>query len=224
MKTQLLAGAITAALASPAFAIPLTHNGIADSGTGLFQWTDTDGVNDDSGHEIHFHYGSFNSTHTFGIFSYDVDTATIIDTVDIFRDSDHIGASSNLQIDELAGVATSQYGTLDIGFDDYAIGFFFDTEGTFYSLDSLNPSGGDFSGAFFEPVASLENFDLTLMIEDDGIGPITYDRITVEISDIEAWASNGGGGGGGNTVPTPGGIALMSIGLMGMGFSRRFLK
>jgi hypothetical protein len=50
-----------------------------------------------------------------------------------------------------------------------------------------------------------------------------FDNGQIEISHITLLDGSGGGGGGGNQIPVPAPLVLMSLGILGLGFTRRFL-
>ena len=223
MYKQLLAGVLAAVLAAPALAIPSSLYGDPESGDELFTFTDTDGVNDDSSFLTEFAWGQLLSTETFGLYQYDEGTNSIVNSLTLFSENDWIGSSSVVEWDIANETASNEHGTIDISLADYAFGLFFSVDGdTYYSQAAFNDNGEDHFGFYWDTDGSTIH-DLHVYAEDDGFGFITKDIIEVGIDDVAPW-DGGGGNPDVNPIPTPGGIALLSIGLFGMGFSRRFLK
>ena len=222
MKKQLLVGIIAFVLASSAFALPTNIWGDPDSGDELFTFTDTDGTNDDSTFLTEFAWGQLFSTERFGLYQYDSGSDAIVNSLVLFDENDWIGSSSVVSWDLGAETASNEYGSIDISLADYAFGLFYEVDGdTYYSQSDLNAGGTDHFSFHWDDDNSTIH-DLHVYAEDDGTNIFTRDFIEIGIDDVTRWVP------GDDVVvvnvPTPGGIALLSLGLFGMGFARRILS
>jgi hypothetical protein len=205
------------AFSTSAFAsiiVPPTYNGLADSGDELWTLTDANAVYDDSGFEMLFEYGQFNtSDHEFGFYHYDSNTGSYASMLKIFDATDSVGTDSNLVWDLQNDQALTQYGSMDLtlasGLD---FGFYFVSDGdTFFSQSALNPNLDDLFGFYWE-TDQFANANLYVYGSDNDTGR-NHDYMYVGASDVSPTGVQI------TTVPEPATLALFGLALLG--FARR---
>lgn len=193
------------------------YNGLADSGDELFTLTDANAVLDDSGFELIFTYGGFNSYHTIGLFHYDQTGGSVSSMLKLFDDSDTAGTDSNVVWDLANDTAMSKYGSIDLSLTTgLAFGLYFQTDGrTYYSVSDLNYDMGDYYSFHWNDANPFDNENLFVKGWDNGYGS-SYDEFVLGISDVSPLT-----GGIDSTVPEPSALLLMGLGLMGFGLRKK---
>jgi hypothetical protein len=233
IKKALLATSLVTA-SSVALAIPTLDQiigsapALANNGAESFTLSDFDGISDDFFATIVLEQASYESN--MGIYDFTVDSygnVTIHDTLEIFAASNEPGiltGSQTVNFDLINNIAFID----DDGITGYSVtdtqsnigqnfGFYLEvtnTHNTFYSHVSENADGVDHL-AVFETAGqggSTNSFDLILAWEDlyNG-GDEDYTDMVVAINDISA-------------VSEPGTLALLGLGLFGLGAARRKQK
>jgi len=133
--------------------IPTTLNGLNDSGSELWTLTDSSNLFDDSGFEMVFSFGSFNSgDHEFGFYQYDSVNDSIASTLAIFNSTDGVGDKSNVVWNFDTDIALSRHGIMDLTLAaGLNFGFYFQSDGQkFYSQSALNSGGSDNFGFYWD--------------------------------------------------------------------------
>lgn len=189
---------------------PASYLGINDDGSELWTLTDANAVYDDSGFEMLFEYGQFNtSDHEFGFYHWDNVNNVVASSLAIFDSSSGVGADSNLVWDLANNQALTTYGIMDLSLaSGLDFGFYFQSDGdTFYSQAALNPNGEDLFSFFWE-TDIFANANLYVYGSDNDVGR-NYDYMYVSASDVSPT------GGQINTVPEPSTMALFGLALLG---------
>ena len=115
MKILLLISMLLLTSLANAAVIPTTFNGLTDSGDELWTLTDANSNYDDSGFEMLFSRGSFNSSdHEFGFYQYDAASDSIASMLAIFDSSADAGDSTNLVWD-LGNLSSGESGATVLG-------------------------------------------------------------------------------------------------------------
>lgn len=165
--------------------IPTTINGINGTSEGLWTFTDSNGLYDDSGFEMEFSYGSFNTRdHEFGFYQYDAVNKSILSTLAIFDATNTVGDSSNVKWDFVDDTASTRHGSIDLIGNSYLFGFYFQSDGRmFYSQAELNANGQDNFGFYWDE-DPYSTTNLIVYAGDNGTGG-SYDYIQVAIDDVK---------------------------------------
>lgn len=190
---------------------PASYNGLNDSGDDLWTLTDANAVFDDSGFEMLFEFGQFNTgDHEFGFYHYDSVNSSIASTLKIFDSNSSVGAGSNLVWDLANNNAQTQFGMMDLslaaGLD---FGFYFVSDNdTFYSQSAFNTNADDLFGFYWE-TDQFANANLYVYASDNDNGN-SHDYMMVGASDVSATGSTIT-----NNIPEPTTLALFGLALMG---------
>lgn len=198
--------------------------GLVDGGYEAAVLTDTDGTQDNASAFLFLELGSFADSNTFGIYEFTDDgigNIMVTDMLEVFEGMDSpsttgFTTTATLAFNLTTGMVTNQ-GTNATAQIDETFGFYLTTpEGqghTYYSHTALNTDGFDHLMIF--DTRDIRNLvggsDLVLAWEDlNGNNPdndYDYRDMVVGISDVRP-------------LPEPGVLALMALGLVGLGFSR----
>jgi len=217
----LLAGTFSVAQAGPMSVFDLkTDDGSAqlftdtenegdfyDRGASFASLTDTDGDSDSAGAFLLFEFAGYANLNDFGIYN----PNDISQTLQVFDGTDSTETNENSQVrfDLTAGTAATRYGTANIG---TTFGFYLQrNQNIFYSDASMNTGGTDMTRIFDVSESWNSQFHTSSLIvafEDLIAGDFDYNDLVVGISDVRA-------------VPEPGTLALVGLGLLGLGMARR---
>lgn len=190
--------------------VPAEYNGLEDSGDTLFTLTDADAVLDDSGFEMVFRYGDFNTNdHAFGLYHYDYLSQSIASTLTIFDASVAAGDNSNVIWDLMTMTASSMFGSIDLTLaDGLAFGLWFQSDGdTYYSQAMFNDGGYDHFGFYWETNPFVDA-NLYVYAVDDGSDQ-TLDYMELAVNDVVPFQ-----------VSEPSVALLAGLGLLVLGLGR----
>ena len=183
--------------------MPTNIGGLQDSGGELWTLTDSNSFYDDSGFELTFSYGAFNTfDQEFGLYQYDEVHDSISNTLAIFDSSDTVGTSNNVIWDFAADKVMTRYGNIDLSLiNGLKFGFYFQSDGKkLYSQAALN-QGGEDSFGFYWDNDPWSTTNLIVYATDNGAG-IDHDYIQVAVDDVRP-------------IPEPNSIALLGFSLLG---------
>lgn len=225
MKKLLFSFLLMFAMGSTAHAVPITptlgdilgnpiYAGEIDTEDEVFRLTDTTGVLDDATAFLFLEYAGFANVNTFGIYG-------VSDMLEVFN-----GASSPITSATLSwNVATNDVINLATGdtanINDQAFGFYLESGdgNTYYSQSALN-AGIDMMGSFevgSDGYPGLLGSNMVLAFEDIPGTDYDYNDLVVGVSDV----SPSGEPIQQVQIPEPMPLALMGIGLLGLGFMKR---
>lgn len=211
---SILVGAVMAVSAAMAQALPILNTLVAGSDPLVdtrvigFQLTDTDGVNDDVNAYLFLESAGYASSNTLGIYDW-LDPSR---TLTIFDGA--VTAGTNATLAYAGGAFGIGPRTLSVA--DPIFGLFLTSpEGTFYSDPGLNADGVDHFAIFAtEGSTGLAGvFEFVVGIEDlYGGGDLDYNDMVFGITDVAPYRA---------AVPAPAPLALMGLGLLALGASRK---
>ena len=183
--------------------IPANIEGLSGSNSELWTLTDSNNLFDDSGFELEFSFGSFNSPdHSFGLYQYDTVNDSISSTLAIFDSNDSPGDRTNVIWDFVADKVHTRHGNIDLSLmGGLQFGFYFKSDGQmFYSQSALNQGGKDNFGFYWDD-DPFSTANLHIYAGDNGTGR-NYDHIQVSVDDVRP-------------IPEPNSFVLMGLALLG---------
>lgn len=204
MKTIMLLLTFMLCFNVSAVSIPTDIDGLSVSNDELWTLTDSSNMFDDSGFEMVFSFGSFNSPNqSFGFYHYDSASDSIASMLAIFDSSNSAGDSANVVWDLQNNQAATSHGTMDLTLaSGLNFGLYFISDGrTYYSQSALN-SGGEKSMGLYWDDDPFSTTNLIVYAGDNGSGR-NYDYIQVAIDDVRP-------------IPEPGHVALLAFILFGI--------
>ena len=218
---KILIGSIMLLLSSVTFAIPMslgdiTGNGLhteTDTGDERFMLTDTSGVLDDATVFLMFEMAGNHGINAFGIYD---DSASL----EVFAGSISPLSAATLNWDTGTDMVTLVGSGISATIDETNFGFYLDTvDGRFFSESTLN-GGFDYMQSFNvgdSGYADLLGANMVLAFEDlaDYHTDYDYNDMVIGISDINPVGPTT------QSVPEPMPLALMGLGLVGLGMVKR---
>lgn len=188
--------------------VPTTYNGLNDSGSELFTFTDFNSNFDDSAFSLLIEYGQFNTRdHEFGLYNYDRTNNLIGDMLAIFDSSSGAGSNSNVNWDINANTVTTMFGNINM-LANREFGLYFKSDGDyFYSQAQFNPANFDAFGMYWQPNPN-DIYNLYVYAQDNDSGDY-HDYMYVGAGDV-------------TQVPEPSTIALFGLVVLGFAVRRKF--